>query len=71
MRQRRGGILKGGKLWKSLDHDKDINEQVFLDIIQFISFIKLLQLHKMFLRLIVIVTNCITKPFIVRTYLFK
>ncbi|KAF9417678.1 hypothetical protein HW555_005259 [Spodoptera exigua] len=25
--QRRGGILKGGRLWKSLDTDKDINEQ--------------------------------------------
>ncbi|KAG6442861.1 hypothetical protein O3G_MSEX002527 [Manduca sexta] len=27
MRQRRGGILKGGKLWKSLDSDKDLNDQ--------------------------------------------
>ncbi|XP_021206032.2 uncharacterized protein LOC101737214 isoform X3 [Bombyx mori] len=27
MRQRRGGILKGGKLWKSLDTDRDPNEQ--------------------------------------------
>ncbi|XP_048004322.1 uncharacterized protein LOC125240473 [Leguminivora glycinivorella] len=26
-RQRRGGILKGGRLWKSLDNDKDIIEQ--------------------------------------------
>ncbi|XP_075990881.1 uncharacterized protein LOC142986317 isoform X2 [Anticarsia gemmatalis] len=27
LRQRRGGILKGGRLWKSLDTDKDTNEQ--------------------------------------------
>ncbi|KAI8430729.1 hypothetical protein MSG28_000913 [Choristoneura fumiferana] len=27
-RQRRGGILKGGRLWKSLETDKDIIEQV-------------------------------------------
>ncbi|XP_049885918.1 uncharacterized protein LOC126380504 isoform X2 [Pectinophora gossypiella] len=27
LRQRRGGILKGGRLWKSLDMDKDTNEQ--------------------------------------------
>ncbi|XP_072931115.1 uncharacterized protein [Epargyreus clarus] len=27
IRQRRGGILKGGRLWKSLDNDKDITEQ--------------------------------------------
>ncbi|XP_038216417.1 uncharacterized protein LOC119835579 isoform X2 [Zerene cesonia] len=26
-RQRRAGILKGGRLWKSLDNDKDSNEQ--------------------------------------------
>ncbi|XP_031767409.1 uncharacterized protein LOC113518155 isoform X1 [Galleria mellonella] len=27
LRQRRGGILKGGRLWKSLDTDKDSNDQ--------------------------------------------
>ncbi|XP_045542053.1 uncharacterized protein LOC106719757 [Papilio machaon] len=27
LRRRRGGILKGGRLWKSLDADKDFNEQ--------------------------------------------
>lgn len=32
--QRRGGILKGGRLWKSLDGDKDMNEQVINHIVQ-------------------------------------
>ncbi|CAH2226336.1 jg7980, partial [Pararge aegeria aegeria] len=27
LRQRRAGILKGGRLWKSLDNDKDVSEQ--------------------------------------------
>ncbi|CAH2035279.1 unnamed protein product, partial [Iphiclides podalirius] len=27
MRRRRGGILKGGRLWKSLDNDKEYNDQ--------------------------------------------
>ncbi|CAK1588252.1 unnamed protein product [Parnassius mnemosyne] len=27
LRRRRGGILKGGRLWKSLDMDRDMNEQ--------------------------------------------
>lgn len=30
--QRRGGILKGGRLWKSMDTEKDINEQVNIHV---------------------------------------
>lgn len=40
LRQRRAGILKGGRLWKSLDNDKELNEQVIkINLLTYVIFI--------------------------------